>query len=822
MLFAGLTAASHAILAQSEAPEWLSSAWYLLIVVFGFSVVVLFHEVGHFVAARWAGVRVERFAVGFGRELFGFTRGGTRFSFNVLPFGGYVKMLGQEDFAVDKSGELKVRHHPDSYAAKPVGKRMIIVSGGVIMNLVFAAIAFAVVTMIGRYVPPAMVGIVDPTSPAGRAGIQAGDRIVAVNDQPIHDFGDLMGAVVLSDINEELELTVLREGNIVEPRPRVLPEYRPHAKVRQIGLGPAMNRRVALAVSRALAGELQPNDLLVRIGAGPDAREIRHFSEVWLALVDARGMPVELIVQRPTGPVRTEDLFQVDSEIPSRQTVARAAAVWQLLPSEDADRGTCSLLGLVPRLYALEVYDGSAAELGGVRKFDVIVRAGYLDYPSLSEFADLVRLHENRDLPLVVRRPTDANGPLDETAVRFLSAHREALLSAARRDPAAALAELQSRAAQDGLSPASRDAVLADARNLTDAAAWRNWLERIDLRRLIVRPVRPRRLFGPAGPPALGLEPVPAEEDRLVVADVLDTLRGRPSPAARAGIPRGAVILSVDGRPVSRWVHLTDEFRRAAGRPVVLEYRVDDRIARTTLDVPHSISTLLNLPPDARITEIAGHASARIDSAADLSPTVALPDWRAAAAILRQNIGRTVSVRYQTRDEQTHEQPMTVTEEYVDPWLLRVAFGPSFVCYPLLDFQRELNPFRALLLGGRRAYVTTVQTYLSIKHIVFTREVSVEKVSGPVGILRQGSEIAEGGWVQLLWFLGLISANLAVINFLPLPIVDGGLFIFLLLEKIRGEPVSIKTQVVTQLIGIALIVTVFLLVTIQDIANWNR
>ena len=83
-----------------------------------------------------------------------------------------------------------------------------------------------------------------------------------------------------------------------------------------------------------------------------------------------------------------------------------------------------------------------------------------------------------------------------------------------------------------------------------------------------------------------------------------------------------------------------------------------------------------------------------------------------------------------------------------------------------------------------------------------------------------GTKVADTGMLNLLWFLGLISANLAVINFLPLPIVDGGLFLFLCLEKIRGEPVSIKTQVATQLIGIALIITVFLLVTYQDILHW--
>jgi regulator of sigma E protease len=179
-------------------------------------------------------------------------------------------------------------------------------------------------------------------------------------------------------------------------------------------------------------------------------------------------------------------------------------------------------------------------------------------------------------------------------------------------------------------------------------------------------------------------------------------------------------------------------------------------------------------------------------------------------------------VKYVTRDGRKKEAAFAVTEDNIDPWLQRVAFAPPFQCYPLREFVRETNPLKALDLGCKRAYAATIQTYLTIKHIIFTREVGVQNISGPLGIIRRGSQIAEGGFTQLLWFLGLISANLAVINFLPMPIVDGGLFIFLLLEKIRGEPVSIKTQVVTQLIGIALIISIFLFVTFQDIANWNR
>jgi regulator of sigma E protease len=79
--------------------------------------------------------------------------------------------------------------------------------------------------------------------------------------------------------------------------------------------------------------------------------------------------------------------------------------------------------------------------------------------------------------------------------------------------------------------------------------------------------------------------------------------------------------------------------------------------------------------------------------------------------------------------------------------------------------------------------------------------------------------VAAAGPTKLMYFLALISANLAVINFLPLPIVDGGLFVFLLIEKIKGSPISMKVQVATQLIGLVLIIGIFVVVTIQDVVK---
>ncbi len=812
-------------LAQSSITETLTSAWYLLLVLIGFSIVVFFHELGHFLAAKWAGVRVERFAIGFGRELVGFTKGGTRYSINLLPLGGYVKMLGQEDFAVDKEGELKVRDNPDSFTSKSVGKRMVIVSAGVVMNLLFACVAFAGVMMLGQYSVPAIVGYVDPTSAAMRASIQPGDRIVGVNGDPIRSFEDLFHAVTLSDQNQELELTIERDGKIVEPKPRVLPEYKPETALRQLGLAPPMNRRVLVTSMRPFGysptDELQANDLLVRIGAGPDARPIKHIGEVFQALQDSRGLPVELVVARPTGPVDWKSLTAVESDLPAQTLNVKSVAPARFLPSDGSDPASSSLLGLVPRLLVTWVDMGSAAELAGLRLYDVIVRVGNISNPTHADFKRAVESHGDEDIPIAVRRSNDANETLSAAAVALLANNRDALIEDSYRDPAAARRKLDGLLSSAKLDKADAAHIQAVAASKRDGAAWRTWLDSVDVHHFVVRPKAPRSLTGDSGKPSIGVQLWPWEDDCVVVSDVQDTLRGRTSAARRSGIPQGAVIIAVDDQPVRRWTELLEIFRKHAGKSVRIRYRLGDAQADVAFNVPASINTGIDISPDATITEIAGATSADIQSGGK-SNTVALPDWQVIEAILRKHVGETVTVKYVTRDGQRKETSFAVTEDNIDPWLQRVAFAPPFQCYPLREFVRETNPLKALVLGCKRAYAATIQTYLTIKHIVFTREVGVQNISGPLGIIRRGSQIAEGGITQLLWFLGLISANLAVINFLPMPIVDGGLFIFLLLEKIRGEPVSIKTQVVTQLIGIALIISIFLFVTFQDIANWNR
>jgi regulator of sigma E protease len=196
------------------------STFYYLVVPFLFvlTVVVFFHELGHFLVARWCGVRVMVFSIGFGRELIGFTdRHDTRWKIAAVPLGGYVKFFGDENAAsipdrasVEAMTEAERR---ESFFHQPLDKRAAIVAAGPIANFILAIAIFAgVYAVYGRPDNVARVDAVEAGSAAATAGFRPGDLVVAIDGQPIKSFTD-MQRIVRVHAEEKLEITVAREGN---------------------------------------------------------------------------------------------------------------------------------------------------------------------------------------------------------------------------------------------------------------------------------------------------------------------------------------------------------------------------------------------------------------------------------------------------------------------------------------------------------------------------------------------------------------------------------------------------------------------------------
>jgi regulator of sigma E protease len=135
---------------------------------------------------------------------------------------------------------------------------------------------------------------------------------------------------------------------------------------------------------------------------------------------------------------------------------------------------------------------------------------------------------------------------------------------------------------------------------------------------------------------------------------------------------------------------------------------------------------------------------------------------------------------------------------------------------PLTKIRKTLNPIEAARWGVEETKQSIFSVYRTLRSL-FAGTVPLSNLSGPVGIFNAGTAAAKRGPDWLIWFMALISANLAVVNFLPIPIVDGGLFIFLLAEKITGRPPSPRVQAIAQMVGIALLGTLFLYATYHDL-----
>ena len=171
--------------------------------VFILTVIVFFHEFGHYFVARRCGVRVEVFSIGFGREIFGWTdRAGTRWKFSLLPLGGYVKMFGEAVMPGaegEDARELTAEERAVSFQEKSLGKRAAIVSAGPLANFVLAIVVWAVLfATVGQRVIPPNVGTVQAGSAAEEAGIKPGDVIVSIGDKEIERFSDLQQIISIS------------------------------------------------------------------------------------------------------------------------------------------------------------------------------------------------------------------------------------------------------------------------------------------------------------------------------------------------------------------------------------------------------------------------------------------------------------------------------------------------------------------------------------------------------------------------------------------------------------------------------------------------
>jgi len=406
----------------------------ILLTMIGFGSVVLVHEFGHFIVAKLSDIKVEAFSIFMPPTLFGvqrtengfkfrilpklfskkgdesgddslsFTIGGkckaseTEYRLGLIPFGGFVKMLGQED-----TGPVKTSDDPRSFANKPAGTRAAVLTAGVVFNVISAVIIFMTVFLVGINLTPAVVGGVIPDSPAARAGLEAGDEIIEVAGKKDDlDFSNIGIAAALSGRDEKVPLRVRHKDGSEEDLALVA-EQLPGEPLKAFGIFLPMS----LTIGRL--SEEDANDLYSKTGLlsgdrikSVDGREVQSPWELEEVIQNSLVPAVTLVAER------IGDLGEVES------VKSQIKLDWRITNKEDIESESelSHIYSMVPRMRIIKVSEEHASKADdevSLRPDDVILAIGDVENPTYMQMREVVEKHEDKELPVKVLR-TNANG----------------------------------------------------------------------------------------------------------------------------------------------------------------------------------------------------------------------------------------------------------------------------------------------------------------------------------------------------------------------------------------------------------------------------
>lgn len=717
----------------------LGLLWTILKVLIGLGLVIFVHELGHFLVAKACGVKCEKFYIGFDvplkigpialpRTLGKFQWGETEYGIGIIPLGGYVKMLGQDDNPANAQREAErsriqreetaaaddsdtaataeedgpIEWDPRSFPAKSVPQRMAIISAGVIMNLIFAVIFAAVAYRAGVKHEPCEVGGTTPGSPAWASNLPVGSKIIQIGKSGIE-----------SDhlrFTWDLRQKIAHAGMAEEPRPVALQIREPDGEEEWI--------------------EITPSDRLKELG-------ISDFVTIG---------------------VRSTYSTTLADENPVFPYMAAAAAEPALQPGD-------RIMGV------------------NGQRFEVDRANAWGEIPA-DELEAALAEHRSEPLTLIVER----------------------------MEPGESLSNTQSQTLEVTLPP------------------------------------QPLRTVGVR----VGVQRVHSIREE--------------SPAARAGIQAGDVIQRVNGQPIEDAMQLPDQLRDLVGQEVAIDVLRRQDGEETTVSL-----TVVPEPRD-RFTPDFGPGSLVPIEAIGVAYSVTNeltgvdPDSSAQQAGLRAG-DRILSARFVADDEQS--QPAKLAREYFGrSFDEAIEFSEKLHNWPhvhsflqlippeielevtverggqeivaLLQSAAEPNRFsderglrltplsrihtasswaQAAQLGMRETKEKLIQV-LDVLGKLVTLQLSPKNIGGPIMIAAVAGSEASQGMARLLLFLTFLSANLAILNFLPIPALDGGHMLFLTVEAIIGRPVDERLQGTLTMIGVAALLGLMIFVFANDIGRF--
>jgi regulator of sigma E protease len=675
-------------------------------VVIGLGLVIFIHELGHFLAAKWCDVHVKTFSIGFGPAVpfCSYKWGETTYMVGIIPLGGYVSMVGEGDNAGDEEAE----EDPRSFRKKSVGQRMLIISAGVVMNVILGMACFVAAYMHGVQEKPAIVGYVESGGAAWRAGMHTNDEISRIDNRDKPYFNDIRPIVMATQKDEEVKLYVkdrsepfsvypLKDDGVRFPQVGIAPPYRlTLLSIKKKGFKPVIPG--SKADEAADNGGFAPGDQLIGM-TDPErpARitDLAGINDYYLRMEKLAGKPVAFRVQRKSRPA--EETVEITVQ-----------------PSYRVTTGARLSMGEVA---ALRV-DGPAARAGLKARVEAPAAAG--------DRIAVVKLPEAGD-----KQTWFAAGDVkvDQPNV-----------TVQKLDPVLLPLELKKWAERNPDNKAVKLVVLrrVELKENEPVEVEMNYDRSYQQdRELISLPNSPEPLSG------LGLA--------YWVDAAVDAVAPE-SPAAQAGLQRGDLITAVrfksrdyDGSTKTsdwdevkshQWASVESAFQ---SRP---PYEMDLKVKRGDQEIEFSVAGR----PDA--------------------------NWP-------------------TDDR-------------------GLIFQQDFRTQKATDIADALN------LGGWRTVRFIKEVYMNLYAMIFGR-VSAKTMSGPLTIANVSYRFAGEDFWQFLLFIGMISVNLAVVNFLPIPVLDGGHMVFLILEKILGRPVPEKVFAFAMYLGLAMILSLMIFVITLDI-----
>ncbi len=433
----------------------------IIVVLLGFGAVVLFHEFGHFIVAKLSDIKVEAFSIFMPPTLLGIRRtedgfkvrilprlfpkendesgesratgderqetrvGETEYRVGLIPFGGFVKMLGQDD-----TGPIKASDDPRSFVNKPVSTRIPVIAAGVVFNVISAVIIFMIVFIIGINLSPAIVGGVVPDSPAALAGLRPGDEVIEIAGKSKDlDSSNILIASALSGKGEGIPLTIRHEDGSVE-QVRLVAEQLPGQPFRDFGIGQPMSLTIAeVSDANALLEKkgLLPGDRFTSV----DGINVQHYWELEEIVQNTFAPSVTLVAERTVSGEVNEIESQIRLVPDIEQSKVELSHICFMLPrlriaAVSSSRASIKdkLISLLDKLLIkIGIKEKAIDERAGLKISDIILAVDDIDNPTYKELRDITEEHEGKELPVKVLR-ADPNG-LEETLTVTVLPRRE-------------------------------------------------------------------------------------------------------------------------------------------------------------------------------------------------------------------------------------------------------------------------------------------------------------------------------------------------------------------------------------------------------------